>query len=224
MRDDVDIDELLEALRTAFQRAGQVDGARVGEMQGRLDSIQDELRDTEQLMMSAERQASRLASLYAASYQLHSLDPAEVRAAIREISVDLLGAKRSRLLLAYDEDPGTFEVFPLETGGAPVVATDRYTGGDPMIDGALTEGTLQIGPTIAVVPLTMQGSAIGALVIDELLSHRAALGWEDRELLDLLAAHAASALVGARVFQDTQRKLKTLEGLVALLRRPGGAR
>ena len=38
---------------------------------------------------------------------------------------------------------------------------------------------------------------------------------------------AGEPSVGARVFHDTQRKLKTLEGLVALLRRPaapGGAR
>jgi hypothetical protein len=70
------------------------------------------------------------------------------------------------------------------------------------------------------VPFTMQGDVVGALVVLELVPHKAALQWQDRELLDLLAAHAASALVGARVFQDTQRKLKTLEGLVALLRRP----
>ena len=81
-----------------------------------------------------------------------------------------------------------------------------------------------VNSSIAAVPLTMQGDVVGALAVLELLPHRPALGWEDRELLDLLAAHAASAMVGARVFQDTQRKLKTLEGLMSLLRRPGGAR
>jgi len=41
---------------------------------------------------------------------------------------------------------------------------------------------------------------------------------EDRDLLDLLAAHAASALLAARMYSATDRKLKTLENLVKLVR------
>ena len=36
--------------------------------------------------------------------------------------------------------------------------------------------------------------------------------------LDLLAAHAASALFAARVYSNTDRKLRTLESLVQLVR------
>ena len=72
---------------------------------------------------------------------------------------------------------------------------------------------------VAVVPLSVQGGVEGALVILQLLRHKPTFRADDRELLDLLGAHAASALVGARIFQETRRKLRTLEGLVQLLRR-----
>ena len=69
------------------------------------------------------------------------------------------------------------------------------------------------------MPLTMQGARVGALVILKLFDHKAMLRPEDRDLLDLIAAHAASALFAARVYSTTDRKLKTLESLVALVRR-----
>ena len=63
---------------------------------------------------------------------------------------------------------------------------------------------------------------VGALVITKLFDHKAILRTEDRDLLDLLAAHAASALFAARVYSRTDRKLRTLENLVSLVR-GGGA-
>jgi len=56
-------------------------------------------------------------------------------------------------------------------------------------------------------------------VILKLFDHKTMLKPEDRDLLDLIAAHAASALFAARVYSVTDRKLKTLESLVALVRR-----
>jgi GAF domain len=216
-----DLDSLIDALRSAFRDVRQGSGARLRELETRIASLEDELRDTEHLMINAEQQAARLASLYAASYQLHSLDPAEVRGAIAEIAVDLLGARRCHLLLADDDVAGEYDVEVL--AGTTAAPLPRYAGGDPLIDAGLADGGVRIGPVpgstaVAVVPLAIQGRSIGAVVVLELLPQKAGLHLQDRELLDLLAAHAASALVGARAFQDTQRKLRTLEGLVALVR------
>ncbi len=69
-----------------------------------------------------------------------------------------------------------------------------------------------------MVPLTVQGAVVGALVLLKLLDHKPALTPEDKDLLDLLAAHAASALLAARVYSTTDRRLKTLESLVKLVR------
>ena len=70
-----------------------------------------------------------------------------------------------------------------------------------------------------MVPLSVQGAVVGALVIHKLFEHKAMLRADDRDLLDLLAAHAASALFAARVYSATDRKLKTLESLIQLVKR-----
>ncbi|HEX5060294.1 MAG TPA: GAF domain-containing protein [Kofleriaceae bacterium] len=228
---DVDAEQLLEVLRTEFRRLNQVRSDRVAELDARIGTLEQDLRATEEMLIAAERQSARLASLYAAAYQLHSLDPSEITAALSEIAVDLLGAHRCLLLMTSMERPGydVVELVPGSIGRAPF-ASAQYDGGEPIVDACLGDGRMRLGPdatapTCAAVPLMLQGDVVGALVVLELLPQKPSLQREDRELLDLLAAHAASALVGARVFQDTQRKLRTLEGLVALLRRsPGGAR
>jgi GAF domain-containing protein len=225
-----DLDELIERLRTMYRDVRRGSSARSSELEGRLAGMQQDLHDTEQLLIAAEQQAARLASLYAASYQLHSLDPAEVCAAIGEIAVDLLGVRRCVLLMASDDQEGVHDLFDLVAGqsAAPPLAPPRYGGGDTLVDVCLGSGGLRLGPApgsqaLAVVPLAMQGHTVGALVVLELLPHLTTLRWEDRGLLDLLGAHAASALAGARAFQGAQRKLKTLEGLMALVRRGPGA-
>ncbi|MFL6200806.1 MAG: hypothetical protein ACJ76J_16660, partial [Thermoanaerobaculia bacterium] len=63
-----------------------------------------------------------------------------------------------------------------------------------------------------------QESNVGALVLLKLLDHKPSLRADDRDILDLLAAHAASALFAARVYAQTDRKLRTLESLVKLAR------
>ena len=70
---------------------------------------------------------------------------------------------------------------------------------------------------VAAVPLRVQEAIVGVLVVLKLFDHKAILRAEDRDLLDLLAAHAASALFAARVYSNTDRKLRTLESLVQLV-------
>lgn len=231
-RGDVDAEHLLEVLRTEFRRLNLVRGDRVTELDARITTLETDLAATEELLNAAERQSARLATLYAAAYQLHSLDPSEITAALAEIAVDLLGARRCLLLMSSTDRPGIYDVVELVQGsiGQAPFTSNHYSGGHRLVDDCLADGQMWLGPDpsapiSAAVPLTLQGDVVGALVVLELLPQKKFLQLEDRELLDLLAAHAASALVGARVFQETQRKLRTLEGLVALLRRgPGGAR
>ena len=71
---------------------------------------------------------------------------------------------------------------------------------------------------LAAVPLRVQNDIVGALVVLKLLDHKPILRAEDRDLLDLLSAHAASALFAARLFATKDRKLRTLESLVKLAR------
>src|SRR5688500_18512399 len=116
----------------------------------------------EQLVISAERQAAHLASLYVATYQLHaSLDPTEVRGAIGEIAVNLLGAGACVLLMEDDEAAG-FEMINLVAGTTLAAPFDRpryEAGSDSMVDACLRDGALRFGPAegsiaVAVVPLS----------------------------------------------------------------------
>jgi hypothetical protein len=165
-------------------------------------------------------------NLYVAAYQLHaSLEPDEVQAAIAEIAINLLGAERFVLLLRRDAEEGCEVALEggMEGERSGLWAGGGYAGGDPMVDATLRDGVLRLGPAPgsdaqAAVPLRVQGAVVGALVVLKLLDHKPLLRAEDRDLLDLLSVHAASALFAARLFAAQDRKLRTLESLVKLAR------
>jgi GAF domain-containing protein len=177
-------------------------------------------------LVDSEHQGGRLMNLYVATYQLHAtLDPAEVQATIAEIAINLLGAEQFVLLLRRDEGEGC-EISLIEgqvETSSPHYGGETYLGGDPMVDTTLKDGVLRLGPTaesaaLAAVPLRVQNEIVGALVLLKLFDHKPILRAEDRDLLDLLSAHAASALFAARLFATKDRKLRTLESLVKLAR------
>jgi nitrate/nitrite-specific signal transduction histidine kinase len=234
---------LATELRLALERVGelihglrQTDGVpppaqdpgaeKLSRLKQRLEAAEAELTELSDRLVETEHQRGRLMNLYVATYQLHAtLDLDEVEATIGEIARDLLGAERFLLLLKED-DAGDCEVAlqqGLDQVSGALYTNGRYTGGDLMVDQTLADGVLRMGQVetsqaLAVVPLTVQGLTVGAIVILKLFDHKPSLTAEDRDLLDLLAAHAASALFAARVYSTTDRKLRTLEGLLQLVR------
>ncbi len=203
---------------------------RAVDLERRLASAESDIKELASRLVDSEHQGGRLMNLYVATYQLHStLDPAEVQATIAEIAINLLGAAQFVLLLRRDEEEGL--EIALREGGAdgadraadPLYGGDTYQGGDPMVDATLADGVLRLGPTaesraLAAVPLRVHDEIVGALVVRKLLDHKPILRSEDRDLLDLLSAHAAIALFAARLFATKDRKLRTLESLVKLAR------
>ncbi|HYO14702.1 MAG TPA: GAF domain-containing protein [Thermoanaerobaculia bacterium] len=237
--------DLVAELRSTLERAGELirvvelnlrdtneraeEGSadeRVAELERRLATAESDVKELASRLVDSEHQGGRLMNLYVATYQLHAtLDPAEVQATIAEIAINLLGADQFVLLLRRDEGEGC-EIALLEGAydepPAPY-AGEGYEGGDPMVDATLKDGVLRLGPTaespvLAAVPLRVQNEIVGALVVLKLLDHKPILRAEDRDLLDLLSAHAASALFAARLFATKDRKLRTLESLVKLAR------
>jgi hypothetical protein len=210
----------LDAARTRADDADQ----RSRALERRVAALETGERELAERLVHAERHAGRLMSLYVATYQLHStLEPREVQATIGDIAVNLLGAERYALLVRGDAGAPCEVAAAAGTSGSPGFEGERYVGGDGAIDATLADGRLRIGPhagsqAVAVVPLVIHGSVDGAVVILSLLSHRPPIDDEDRELFDLVSAHAASALLAARAFATTDRKLRTLQGLVALVR------
>jgi transcriptional regulator with GAF, ATPase, and Fis domain len=222
-------------LRELAERGGEAAGpSRVTELERRLSSAESDVKELASRLVDSEHQGGRLMNLYVATYQLHAtLDPAEVQATIAEIAINLLGAEQFVLLLRKDDGPGCDIALLGGTGSKARGASasevnglysgEIYAGGDPVVDATLEDGVLRLGPTadskaLAAVPLRVQNEVVGALVLLKLLDHKPILRAEDRDLLDLLSAHAASALFAARLFATKDRKLRTLESLVKLAR------
>lgn len=191
-----------------------------------LAATQGDRDELSRRLVLVEHQASRLMSLYVVTYQLHStLDPEEVQVAIAEITSDLLGAQSFVLLLREEDQSDCWVALArgLEAVDSVLFAGESYRGGDPAVDTALADGVLCLEPVpgseaIGVVPLKIRDSVVGALVVLGLFPHRTKPLAADRELLDLLGAHAASALLAARAYTTMVRRVRTLEGLMALLK------
>jgi nitrate/nitrite-specific signal transduction histidine kinase len=216
---------LEEAQRSVVQQRKGSGEIAVPECETRLAQAENEREELAARLIEVEHQVGRLMTLYVATYQLHAtLDPADVQSTIAEIAVNLLGAERFALLLR-DDDAKSLEIR-LQEGhiDASWANATTYTGGDPLIDASLVDGVLRFGPVenspvLVAVPLRVQDVTVGALVITKLFEHKGKLDEEDRELLDLLGAHAASALFASRVYSRAARKLRTLEGLIKLVKK-----
>jgi nitrate/nitrite-specific signal transduction histidine kinase len=203
----------------------QAASAEIPERELRLAMVENEREELSVRLAEVEHQVGRLMTLYVATYQLHAtLDPADVQATIAEIAVNMVGAEHFALFLR-DEDANALEIR-LQEGkiDAPWSGAATYAGGDPLIDASLLDGVLRFGPAdgspvLVTVPLRVQDITVGALVVTKLFDHKGKLDEDDREVLDLLGAHAASALFASRVYARAARKLRTLEGLIKLVRK-----
>jgi uncharacterized protein DUF4388/GAF domain-containing protein len=177
-------------------------------------------------LASAEQEVARLSKLYVAAYQLHaSLDPSEVESTIKEILANMLGAESFALIFRSRTGKNHEVVMSAGRSGRfeSMCTGASYNGGDLLIDSTLEDGILRLEPradsaALAVIPLNVQCRRAGVLALFKFFDHKRGLVPEDRELLELLAAHAASALCAARVYSSTSRKLRTLEGLVDMIR------
>ena len=216
--------QLLEEARNLVASAGKDASNRNAEFLRRTADLEASVQEIEQLLIRTERQAAQLANLYVATYQLHaSLELADVRAAVADIAVNLLGADAFSVWVR--DDDGQLIRAPessshLDESGE----AQQYVGGDSLFDACLDEATLQFGPCpgsacLAAVPFVAHGDVVGVLLVKQFLSHKQGFTSEDHELLNLLAAHAASALLAARAFGAARRKVQTYEGLLGFLRR-----
>lgn len=237
------LDSVVAELQVTLERAGKLlgvlqeqvptnDGGGEPQASEQVDKLKANLIAAEQDMdelalrlVDTENQRGRLMNLYVATYQLHAtLDVEEVTSTIAEIARDLVGAEKF-VLLMRENDRDRCEIA-LAHGLEPddeAFLGELYSGGDPQVDQTLEDGVLRMetaegSSAQAVVPLTVQGAIVGAVVVLKLFDHKGTFTADDRDLLDLLAAHAASALLAARMYSATDRKLKTLENLVKLVR------
>lgn len=156
-------------------------------------------RDYQTRYAEIEEEHNNLANLYIASYQLHStLSFREVLQIIAEIVINLVGVHRFGLYLLDGKSGMLHPVFAegQEPGDLPVIKV----GEGPVGEAAQARRTVIADDATAtpraIVPLTTLENLVGVIVVDELLVQKEAFSRVDHELFMLLAAHAATALIG----------------------------
>ena len=162
------------------------------------------------LKVESEAQVANLASLYVAVTSVHgALDRPSVLSSVQEIVTNLIGSEemaifetdsargRLTLLASIGIEPGPYQEIGLGEGAIGRAAATgerviRNEGGSLTEDGdaALT----------ACIPLKVAGRIVGVLAVFRLLPHKGALDAIDIDLFDVLAAHAASALLFTRLY------------------------
>ena len=190
--------------------------------------LEVENRDFAQRYVELEDRSASLANLYAATFQLHStLDPNAVIQCIVEIALNLIGAAEFTLYLT-DDSRGDFVLAAREGEAAP--SETRLAGlGSPLEQAAVREQRTVFaedleganpapGGPLCCAPLYYNERLVGALTVYALLSHKKSFSALDRELFDLLGGQAALAIVSSQAYVSVDRKLKTVQRFMDLLK------
>jgi nitrate/nitrite-specific signal transduction histidine kinase len=196
---------------------------RMERLERRFSQVEEENKDFAQRYIKVEEQNEALANLYVASYQLHStLDPSEVVQIIVEIIINLIGAEEFSIFMV-DEGINELVLMGGELGSRSFnkgrISVGQGIEGQVAASGKIyrAESQTESGGLICV-PLKIKEEMIGVICIYKLLDHKKGFTSLDYELLNLLAGHAATALLSSKLYHGTERKLRTIEGFMNLLR------
>jgi hypothetical protein len=164
--------------------------------------------------LEVERQNGNLASLYIATYNLHStLDFSELLRSLREIVVNLVGSESFGVYVRSTRTDAELELLAGE--GIDLVA-QRTVRVDGIVQTAIANKRVMFaeahapGFPLACVPLVIGDEAFGVIVIYGLLAHKTRFETTDVELLELLAQQAATAFYAARLHAKNDTRLKEL--------------
>jgi nitrate/nitrite-specific signal transduction histidine kinase len=185
--------------------------------------VEAENKDFAQRYVEVEEQNESLANLYVASHRLHStLDSTEVVECIKEILLNMIGSEDFGLFVVDDESGELIRSgYEGEIAGGP--GKDRIALGEGREGIVAVEGRPYFNEEpgeepCACMPLMIKERIVGVIAIYTLLSHKRGLTLLDHKLLELLAGHAASALISSKLYSMADRKLRTIEGFMNLLR------
>ena len=188
--------EQVVALRTQNERY-ESEQARLS---AQLETTRAESRGYVERYAEIETQNSNLANLYVASYRLHgTLDRKEVIDTLQEIIANLIGSEEAGLF-ELDRDKNTLEL--VASFGLKADAYRSLPLGQGRIGQAAQSGEIfvadssgvEAGGLTACIPLKLDGRVFGAIAIFRLLPQKSGFEDVDRELFELLATHAATAL------------------------------
>jgi hypothetical protein len=170
-----------------------------------------------------EHELNDLANLYIASNQLHaSLSVRRVVRQLRDLLEQLVGAEAFCIYLLDQAGKEAVaighqgleeaQVGPVTVGEGPV--GDACLTGIPRIreDGPKAGGSA--ANPVAVIPMMVEGKAVGAIAIVSMLEQKEGWASVDRELFNLLGRQAGAALIAANLYDKERGPVAALTGLV----------
>jgi hypothetical protein len=209
---EIENQRLKEQVGSAEARLAQYEGERA-RLQAQVSQIEVENRKFAEQYLQVEEQITTLANLYVATSTLHAtLSRPQVVQAILEIIANLVGSEEMGLfeaepggrclsLVAVNGiEPSRFRSIPF---GAGIIGRAALTG-RPYVRaaGSAPDGLPEEADLTACIPLKLEDRVTGAIAIFRLLPQKPGLEASDRDLFDLLATHAATALYCARLHAD----------------------
>jgi nitrate/nitrite-specific signal transduction histidine kinase len=196
--------------------------AQVVELEHRLRQLETENRSLNELCSQLQEQNEAISNLYVAKHRLHaSLDAAEVMRIVRDIMVELVGAKEFAIYLL---DPRQKMLRRVTGGGTAkhpetVALGDGHLGrvasaGRPFYLETADERERSSEIPLAVIPLLSESESIGIIAIWQLLPHKKGFTPVDHQLLELVAEHAPTALKSAHLHQKSKGGARGKERLI----------
>jgi GAF domain-containing protein len=166
-----------------------------------------------------ESELANFANLYVASVQLHaSLSFRSTVRQIKELLEQLMGASAFAVYLTRSDGR---KLSPIASQGVPKPHSVAINPGDGGIAEVFATGVERIDRgdlshgsperPIALVPMKMEDKVVGVLVVYATLEQKTRFAPVDFELFKLLGAHAAEALVCARLYADAQHQLPSFD-------------
>lgn len=198
------------------------------ETRARLEQVEKENEEFANMFVEIQEQNEALTNLYVASQRLHATFELEkVEEIITDILVEMVGAEEFGLLL-LDESKRELRVLTgqgiherLPKDSLPMgegIIGDVAATGESFYFVPKSETEMKAHLPLATLAMKLNGTTVGVVVIYKLLSHKKVFSPIDYQILDLVAAHAASALVSARLHGTMDRKLKTIERFMQLMK------
>lgn len=196
----IHLDEQLKMLRR------EIDGRELFEQ-----SLPGDARDFSDEFAAIEAQNGNLARLYVASYQLHAtLSRAGVVQTIMEIVANFIGSEDAAVYELTPDGKTLSVIFSMgrEASRWPAIALGFGTIGVAAAENTVyvaEGGTAGSDGVSAAIPLSVAGRVNGAVAVFGLLPQKIRLQDVDREMFDLLAIHAGSALYCATLHERASR-------------------
>jgi len=158
------------------------------------------------LLVAADTRAGDMMKLLVTvRAMIESRDATSALESLQDILVNVIGCDE---FTVYSIDPREGMLVPITGSGTRARPSDRVPLDDSWLGAIVRSGSLLVmreretqdhryADVAAIVPLKVLDRVVGAIVIASLLPHREPLGPCDREILGVLGAYAATAIIAA---------------------------